>query len=170
MRELLPTQIAELRKNGKASLLAKLEKHGLRDNIFVGVIRATRKNRVGYYNSLSQFRSIPRLMVDIKAIAESCGSLPYIEEQVDMTLAHEYGHVMAECIRCLPRYNQGQGFVGLPDWNVVFDQDEEAFAEDFARFLVTYDALEEPFWDAFMTAYVGEFNRIFVQSEGRNAA
>lgn len=154
----------------KAQFMEKLAKHGLEDNIVVANVRKSKKNRVGYYSSMSQFRSKPRIVVDVPSIESHYeGSRMLVEEEILLTIAHEYGHVMAECIRELPRVSNGrEAFKGLPDWKEEFDEDEEQFAEDFARFLVTYDALSESFWDQFMPLYAAEFKRIFICTEGRH--
>lgn len=154
----------------KAQFLEKLAKHGLADSIVVAGVRKSKKSRVGYYSRMSQFRGKPRIVVDVESIRThyAGGSQHLVDEELLLTISHEYGHVMAECIRELPRVSGGrEAFQGLPDWKAEFDGDEERFAEDFARFLVTYDALSESFWDKFMPVYVAEFKRIFITTEGR---
>ncbi|GBG14466.1 uncharacterized protein NMK_2065 [Novimethylophilus kurashikiensis] len=149
----------------KKQFLAKLATFGLEDNIIVAKVRKSKPGRVAYYCGMSQFRNKPRLVIDVEAIAAEYVSAALIEEEVLMSISHEYGHCIAECIRETPRISRGGDvFIGLPDWKPVFDSDEEYFAEDFARFMVTYDARQEPFWDDFMPKYIAEFKRIYMEA------
>lgn len=81
-----------------------------------------------------------------------------VSTQVRATLAHEYGHCMAEAIRV--EFNSGNAWT-VPAWGSVFDDDEEAFAEDFARFLIGADC-EAEFWMEFLPVYALEWHRSFV--------
>ncbi|WP_434716057.1 hypothetical protein [Paraburkholderia sp. A3RO-2L] len=147
-------------KQAKQRFQSILGNYGLVDNDLVCAIpRKSKPNVVGYYSHMSQFRSRARIVVDVAAIeAEFPDDALGASEQVHMTLAHEYGHVIAECIRFME--SQGASFTA-PTWRDEFENDEEEFAEDFARFCITKTAYHAAFWQRFIPAYVSDFNRLF---------
>jgi hypothetical protein len=140
----------------KETLLDELLRHGRdeRGNLIVARMRKPRAGVLGYYCGLSQFRGGTRLVVDIGAIAEALGmgeTCPSeIADEIVMTLAHEYGHAVAELIEHAPRI-LGR-FLAVPDWKQAFG-DEEELAEDLARMICGRNC-ERGFWDVFIPAYV----------------
>lgn len=150
-------------KKAKAQFLAKLASFGLEDNIVVANLRKPRADAVGYYSSMSQFRSKPRIVVNVDFIEKAYISRRLMEEEILLTICHEWAHCAAEAIRVLPRITSGSDRFDVPVWQAVFANDEELFAEDFARYCVTYDSHQEAFWDVFIPRYVIEFKRVFIQ-------
>lgn len=154
-------------KQAKAVFLKKLAGFGIEETeLIVAPMRKSRDGVVGYYSHMSQFRSRPRVVIDVAEIQANYMMQALVDEEVLLTLAHEYGHIIAEAIRELPRLSDGTDRFAVPDWPPVFDGDEEQFAEDFARYCVTYDARHEPFWEVFVPQYAQEFERIFTDTEG----
>lgn len=113
---------------------------------------------VGYYSKMSQFRSRCRVYVNSDYI-ESCYLSPGLaEEEIRKTIAYGYATSMLEAIEQLACEDDP---MVVPDWRPEFDSDKDAFAEDFAKLCVTFDALHESFWDSFMVAYAREYHRVF---------
>lgn len=160
-------------------LLGEMQRWGVdeRGHLIVAGPRVTRDERgarrqrerlggcVGYYSAMSQYRSRIRIVVIVdnvrsgierSATPEDAGAR--LAAQVERTLAHEYGHVMAEAIKV----EAARGNVwNVPSWGSRFDDDEEEFAEDFARFLTGSADCDATFWEAFMPRYASEWLRTF---------
>ena len=144
-------------------VLTKLAAFGITEDgtLVVANVRKTKPGRVGYYSHMSQFRSRARIVVDVAAIQAELP--PYlVVDEVLKTIAHEYGHIIAEAIREIPRLSNGADRIAVPDWTAQFP-DEEDFAEDLARFLVSYDSQKEHFWEPFLRAYGAECARLYAE-------
>lgn len=153
-------------KDAKAKFIARLHALNIPEwELIVAPMRKPRKGVVGYYSNMSQFRSRPRVVVNVAEIEDSYISRAVIEEEVLKTLAHEYGHIVAEALAHVNGRNWGGERFTVPDWKPEFNGDEEAFAEDFARFCITYDSLHENFWDKFIPVYAADFRRVFQVTE-----
>lgn len=113
---------------------------------------------VGYYSKMSQFRTRCRVYVNVDYIAGCYMSASLAEEEIRKTIAYGYAMSMLEAIKTL---KGGPDEMSVPDWSVEFAADDNLFAEDFARLCVTFDALNESFWDSFMVAYSREYHRVF---------
>lgn len=158
-------------KKVKLKLLAFLDEQGIDESgsLIVASVRQSRDGRVGYYSSMSQFRGRARIVVDhtaIRSYYESSGKgnrESVIQDEIFRTVAHEYGHIIAEAIRVHNRMPEQYHF-DVPDWHVEFD-DEEDFAEDFAVMVVDCRSSHEEFWERFLPLYAKEFNRLFVDDE-----
>lgn len=156
-------------KDAKERLLTFLSRNGINEagNLIVACIRKSRGGLVGYYSNLSQFRGgRARIVVDVDSIKNGmagCSKI-LVDEEILKTVAHEYGHVIAEAIREVPRLSGGDRF-NVPDWKPVFGNDEERFAEDFASLVVEYTSAHEIFWGEFLPAYAAELKRLFVSDE-----
>lgn len=122
---------------------------------------------IGYYSAMSQYRSRIRIVVVVASIRRELGN-PFafeddfngIEREIERTVAHEYGHVMAEAVRV--EGERGNRW-NVPEWPSSFDGDEEAFAEDFARYLTGDANSEKAFWADFMSRYGHEWRRTFCE-------
>ena len=146
----------------KQRFLARLTALGIPEwELIVAPMRKPRRGVVGYYSHMSQFRSRPRIVVDVATIQGRYTSRSVGEEEILLTISHEYGHIMAEAIEHVNRVQSASERFKVPDWKLEFDGDEEEFAEDFARYCVTYDAHHEAFWDRFVPVYGAEAKRIF---------
>jgi hypothetical protein len=150
----------------KQALLKRLAELGVDEtgNLIVASVRKSRPGLVGYYSHMSQFRGRARIVVDPQNIAEGLREMDdcapsdvEVAREIFKTIAHEYGHIIAEAIRELPRMG---GTFNVPDWKSTFDADEEEFAEDFAR-LMALQHCSFDFWDTFMPQYAAEFDRLF---------
>jgi len=160
----------------KIVFLDALKEHGIdeKGQLILAAVRKSRKIRgeyvLGYYSYMTQFRGRARIVIDPVAIRTElapalCGKTLTlaINEQVFMTAAHEYGHIIAEFIRVTERGLVGQAIikVDVPDWTLSFT-DEEEFAEDFARYLAKDVGLcEDEFWKEFLPKYASEIERIY---------
>lgn len=155
-------------KVAKQRFLDRLHALGIPEwELIVAPMRKSRNgNPIGYYSYMSQFRSRPRMVVDFAYIEGRYLSQAVIEEEVLLTIAHEYGHIIAESLAHVNRTaaTAAERF-DVPDWKTRFDGDEEEFAEDFARFCITDDSEEEGFWEKFVPQYGREFRRIFEVTE-----
>lgn len=153
-------------KQLKQRFLARLCALGIPEwELIVAPMRKPRKGVVGYYSNMSQFRSRPRVVVNVVDIQDRYISRGVVEEEILLTIAHEYGHIIAEAIAHVNRGQWDTGHFTVPDWKVEFAGDEEEFAEDFARFCITYDAHHEEFWDRFIPLYGADVRRIFQVTE-----
>jgi len=153
-------------KLAKAKFIARLHELGIPEwELIVATMRKPRKGVVGYYSNMSQFRSKPRVVVNVAEIQDRYISYGVIEEEVLLTIAHEYGHIIAEALAYVNGRDCGAGRFTVPDWKVEFNGDEEEFAEDFARFCITHDAHHEAFWDRFVPVYAADFRRVFEVTE-----
>ncbi|KVP96417.1 hypothetical protein WJ97_11040 [Burkholderia ubonensis] len=161
------TKQLPLLKQAKKDFLSKLQKLGIEESeLIVATMRKSRNGSpVGYYSRMSQFRSKARVVVDVEYIESCYISKLVAEEEVLKTIAHEYGHIMAEAIRHVNGLPEASGRFTVPDWKTEFGDDEEVFAEDFARFCVTYDAHHETFWDRFLPVYAADFSRLFLSHD-----
>jgi hypothetical protein len=152
-------------KKAKSQLLSALNSYGIDEetNLIVANIRKIRKNTLGYYANMSQFRGRARIVVDANAIrsllAEADGGIEpqdwMVEAEVLKTIAHEYGHIMAEAMRVSKKCDSP---FNVPCWEAEF-YDEE----DFARMLIEDEASHSIWWISFMPQYAKEFNRLFIQ-------
>ena len=155
-------------KAAKQKFIDRLHALGIPEwELIVAPMRKTRNgNPVGYYSHMSQFRSKARVVVDVAFIEDRYISKAVIEEEVLLTIAHEYGHIIAEAVAHVNRVaTEASERFNVPDWKVEFNGDEEVFAEDFARFCITYDSMHEDFWDKFVPLYGVEFRRVFQVTE-----
>lgn len=147
-------------KNVRSELLRRLHGMGIPETeIIVARVRQPKRHKgvVGYYSRMSQFRSRARIVVHVEAIRE--GSHPDdVYDEVLKTAAHEYGHVIAEMIRHMEMHDPMQ----VPCWKDAFYDDEELFAEDFARHLVGELREEPEFWDRFIPLLSSEYSRVFL--------
>jgi hypothetical protein len=155
-------------KTAKQRFMERLHALGIPESeLIVAPMRKTRDGSpVGYYSHMSQFRSKARVVVDVAYIEDRFISKATIEEEMLLTIAHEYGHIIAEALAHVNRHATAvEERFAVPDWKSAFNDDEEVFAEDFARFCITYDALHEDFWDKFVPLYGLEFRRVFQVTE-----
>lgn len=153
-------------KQLKQRFLARLSALGIPEwELIVAPMRKPRKGVVGYYSHMSQFRSKPRVVVNVADIQDCYISRGVVEEEILLTIAHEYGHLIAEALAHVNGGRWDCGHFTVPDWKVEFNGDEEEFAEDFARFCITYDAHHEAFWDQFVPVYGADVRRIFQVTE-----
>ena len=169
-------------KAAKIVFLAALKEHGIdeKGQLILAAVRKSRKVRgeyvLGYYSYMTQFRGRARIVVDPVAIRSElapslCGKALTlaINEQVLMTAAHEYGHVIAEFLRVTKRGALSNIWpcakIDVPDWTLSFT-DEEDFAEDFAQYLTkSGDFYNDEFWDTFLPKYVSAVAPMY-SSEG----
>lgn len=140
----------------RQKLLAHLNRYGIIEpKLRVYRLRSHRPHRLGHYTSLSQFHRMgPRINVDPgniwRYLAEDDNAdRQTLTAQVEATVFHEYGHVIAECIRICRQFNEP---LKLRAWQPQFDSDEEEFAEDFARHLADSHSQAE-FWERFLPSY-----------------
>lgn len=170
-------------RDARGWLLGALLRWGVDESghLIVATPRATRGKRgakhqrgrlrgcVGYYSSLSQYRSRIRIVVIVKNVRRGIEELTGQEaesdrliEEIKRTVAHEYAHAMAEAIKV--EADEGNP-LNVPGWRSRFDGDEEEFAEDFARFLTGSADCDASFWDEFMPRYGREWLRTFARQE-----
>ena len=157
-------------KAAKIVFLAALNKHGIdeKGQLILAAVRKSRKIKgeyvIGYYSYMTQFRGRARIVIDPVAIRNElspilCGKALTlaINEQVLMTAAHEYGHIIAEFLRVTERGTLSKVWpcvkIDVPDWTLSFT-DEEDFAEDFAQYVTKSSALcNDEFWNTFLPKY-----------------
>lgn len=95
----------------------------------------------GSYPSMSQFKGKLKIRVYpdnvlrllIKKVSLDNIDLQRLKEEVQVTIAHEFGHSMCEVYEVLEQNYQE---IQAPKWNEVYD-DEEDFVEEFAQMLVS---------------------------------
>lgn len=150
----------ELVRKARTELLQRLHQMGIPESeLIVARVRQPKRHQgvVGYYSNMSQFRSKARIVVHITAIRAEVPEHDVYAE-VLKTIAHEYGHIIAEMIRHMAKHDP----MKVPCWKGCFQADEELFAEDFARHLVG-DLREEPqFWEQFIPELAAEYRRVFL--------
>lgn len=150
-----------LKASGEAFVAKLSDLFGLVEkNLQVVKLRGAKRSPkvIGYYSKMSQFRSRCRVYVN-SAYIESCYLSPSLaEEEIRKTIAFGYATSMLEAIEHLASDSDP---MDVPDWQPEFAGNKDAFAEDFARLCVTFDALHESFWEPFMVAYAREYHRIF---------
>lgn len=154
---------ASLALEMKRKLLSRLKELGIQESeLIVACVRKHRPNQVGYYSHLSQFRGRARIVVDATYILGHYLDLEDARLEVYRTIAHEYGHIMAEAIRELPRMGDGTSVFALPAWQLTFNSDEELFAESFADFCCEPELCGKiKFWETYMPLFSSEFMRLF---------
>lgn len=116
----------------RGRLLARLGAYGINDRITVRLRDLTSLGALGLYRSHSQFSRGPIfwLSTGIPALMLAEGIAPHeLGRVVFDTLAHEYGHVIAE-------FGQHCGGALYAAITGAYGTDEEEFAEDFRRFVV----------------------------------
>lgn len=156
-------------RNAKSRLIGELKKFQIDEdgNLIVAEVRKSRKGIVGYYSYMSQFRGRARIVVDVNEIRSAIMHEAEVERQVYKTIAHEYGHVLAEFIAF--HAHRGRP-LDVPDWRDVFGGDEEEFAEDFARFICGAGLTETQFHQALLTRLHSEFARLSGEQDEESLA
>jgi hypothetical protein len=147
----------------KEWLLKELAARGIHEraeDLMVCGVRKSRPHRVGYYGHMSQFRTRARIAVDVQIIRDAVEAQWETVHQVRMTCAHEYAHMLAEMLRVMKA--ESQVFSALEaQWKAEFAENEEAFAEDLARYVVMSMDVEWSGWPRFLKEAGLELQRAF---------
>ena len=156
----------KLIKPAKLVLKAKLEALGIiDDDLLIVSMRKSRSGNIGYYSTKSQFRGKARIVVDSKFIRDQYMYESDAQEEVLKTIVVLYAHIIVELIDCLTENQQGNpDKFKVPDWRITFNGDISEFSEDLGRYLVTFDAKNEDFWEVFLYHYAAEFNRLVTEA------
>jgi hypothetical protein len=126
----------------KATVLAVLARRGIDDDFTVKLRSPTKGEWLALYRSGSQFKSGTIFWLNAKHALD--------QRELVLTLLHEYAHVIWE----LARESSAPAMTRLfEDLNDTFMDDEEEFAESFARAAVS--AHEAPWLTRVCAAYMG---------------
>lgn len=158
--------VSTLVKEIKSKLLDRLlELDIVESDLIVATVRKHRPNLVGYYSNMSQFRGKARIVVDADHILDHYFDAADARLEIYRTIAHEYGHMIAEAIRETPRLSNYTDAFDVPPWQQTFEN-EELFAESFADFCCEPEECNKnEFWVPFMAAYSLEFDRLFADED-----
>lgn len=154
--------MATLKESADAFLAQLSYLFGLVENDLQVITLKGAKNRartVGYYSRMSQFRTRCRVYVNVGYIREQYLYESDSDEEIRKTIAHGYAMSMLEAIK---HVSGSPNQIEVPEWRTVFKDNEDDFAEDFARLCITHDAHQKAFWDEFMLAYAREHRRLFM--------